>query len=77
MRLSNAFAQCNRRLMLGGEAFIDVSEDFATEYCESTQEKVQAELDECKAAMSKIEERQKVFAIRFLANRTLTRGRFL
>lgn len=49
-----------RRLMLGGEAFIDVTEDFATEYCESMQEKLQAEMAELENSIKDIEERQKV-----------------
>lgn len=46
--------------MLGGEAFMDVTEDDATEYCESMQTRAQADLDACKSAIEEIEERQKV-----------------
>ena len=48
-----------RRLMLGGEAFVDVEEDFANDYCEKEQEKIQAEMDEYTSAIEKIEARQK------------------
>ena len=45
--------------MFGGEAFVDVSEDFATEHCEAEQERVQAELDGFDAAIAAAEKRQK------------------
>ena len=47
------------KLMLGGESFVDVSEDFATEYCEAEQEKIQAEMDHEDAEIEKITARQK------------------
>lgn len=47
------------KLMLGGEAFVDVEEDFANDYCESAQEKVQGEMDAQDAAIEKITARQK------------------
>lgn len=47
--------------MLGGEAFIDVMEEYASEYCESMQDKLQAEMAELENSIKDIEERQKVF----------------
>mmetsp|Transcript_75 Transcript_75/g.190 ORF Transcript_75/g.190 Transcript_75/m.190 type:complete len:128 (-) Transcript_75:25-408(-) len=49
----------NVQLMLGGESFIDVEEDFATEYCEAEQEKLQAEMDAFDSEVTTIEARQK------------------
>ncbi|KAJ8604360.1 hypothetical protein CTAYLR_002550 [Chrysophaeum taylorii] len=50
----------NVKLMLGGEAFLEVDEDYANEYCETMQEKLQADMEEHNAAIGKIETRQKV-----------------
>jgi len=47
------------KLMLGGESFIDVSEDYATEYCEREQRKLEAELEVVEEVISKATERQK------------------
>ena len=49
----------NVKLMLGGEAFVDVEEDFATDYCEAEQAKVQSEMDDYDADIEKIVARQK------------------
>ena len=46
------------RLKLG-EAFIDCSEDFATEFCEKRQEKLQAQMDAITSEETRILERQK------------------
>ncbi|KAJ1463183.1 hypothetical protein M885DRAFT_556896 [Pelagophyceae sp. CCMP2097] len=56
-------------LMLGGESFVDVEEDAATEYCEQEQAKLQAELDEHDGVISKIQARQKEL-------KTILYGRF-
>mmetsp|Transcript_5094 Transcript_5094/g.15417 ORF Transcript_5094/g.15417 Transcript_5094/m.15417 type:complete len:125 (-) Transcript_5094:135-509(-) len=48
------------KLMLGGEAFIDVSEEYATEHCEAMQAKFQADMDRHTADIEAIEARQKV-----------------
>jgi chaperonin cofactor prefoldin len=45
--------------MLGGEAFVDVSEDVATAHCEAEQEAVQAELDTLDERFGSMEARQK------------------
>ena len=45
--------------MLGGEAFVDVSEDVATAHCEAEQAAVQAELDALDERVGAMEARQK------------------
>ena len=47
------------QLMLGGEAFVDVSEDVATAHCEAEQAAVQAELDALDERVGAMEARQK------------------
>jgi len=47
------------KLMLGGESFLDVSEEYATEYTERQQEKLQSELDELESTIDTITKRQK------------------
>lgn len=43
-----------------GEAFVEVSEDYATEYCEKKQEELQAKVDDLAKEKEKISARQKV-----------------
>ena len=45
--------------MLGGEAFVDVSEDVATAHCEAEQAAVLAELDALDERVGAMEARQK------------------
>lgn len=45
------------RLLLG-EAFVETSEDYATEYCERKQEELQAKVEEMSAEKDKIATRQ-------------------
>merc|ERR1719310_2162120 len=47
------------QLMLGGEAFVDVSEDVATAHCEAEQAAVQTELDALDERVGAMEARQK------------------
>lgn len=51
--------RCMHRLMLG-EAFMEVSEDFATEYCEKKQEELQARVEELGAEKERVQARQQV-----------------
>lgn len=53
--------------MLGGESFIDVDEDFAREYCEKEQEKLQGDLDGQTAAIADIKRRQDVLKVELYA----------
>ena len=52
-------ARAQVQLMLGGEAFVDVSEDVATAHCEAEQAAVQAELDALDERVGAMEARQK------------------
>ena len=47
------------KLLIGGESFIDVEEDTATEFVENEQAKLQAEMDAHEQAIEKIGQRQK------------------
>ncbi len=49
------------RLLLG-EAFVEVTEDYATEYCERKQEQLQARVEELGAEKERITSRQQVRA---------------
>mmetsp|Transcript_1263 Transcript_1263/g.3210 ORF Transcript_1263/g.3210 Transcript_1263/m.3210 type:complete len:124 (-) Transcript_1263:70-441(-) len=51
------------KLMLGGEAFVDVSEDFATEHCEAMRDKYQVDLDKLADEIRVIEDRQKILKV--------------
>lgn len=55
------------KLMLGGESFIDVDEDFARAYCEAEQEKLQTDLDDQTAAIADIKRRQDVLKVELYA----------
>mmetsp|Transcript_16033 Transcript_16033/g.21017 ORF Transcript_16033/g.21017 Transcript_16033/m.21017 type:complete len:126 (-) Transcript_16033:1818-2195(-) len=48
----------NIKLMLGGESFIDVSEDYANEFCEKEQERLQSEIDQVQSTIDAILARQ-------------------
>lgn len=46
-----------------GEAFVEVSEDYATEYCERKQEELQARVEELGAEKERLQARQQVRAV--------------
>ena len=53
-------APTNPTRLLLGEAFVEVSEDYATEYCEKRQEQLQAQVEELGAEKERIASRQQV-----------------
>ena len=46
------------KLLLGGESFIDASEEFGTEFCEAQQSKTQTALEEVQQEATTVSARQ-------------------